>query len=217
MSRRLENNFRLPGQYEDPETGLYYNMNRYYWPWVGRYITPDPILQTGNAFNVNLVNDFIVPNLIGNPDQFHPYVYVTNQPINIIDPLGLKGCCRFWLDVSGQAVALKWGTGTGASYYRCTDDCPVAKRSGWIRYNCSCYGLALGGGITVSPFSCCSNSSKDLTNSGSQFTIWFINIPTPPLYAVGLSLGFTPGCNAFGTSIGIGVGIGAGKCKCTIL
>ena len=38
--RQIRNNFRLPGQYYDDETGLHYNMNRYYWPEAGRYITP---------------------------------------------------------------------------------------------------------------------------------------------------------------------------------
>ncbi len=34
-------NLRLPGQYYDEETGLYYNLNRYYDPKTGRYLQPD--------------------------------------------------------------------------------------------------------------------------------------------------------------------------------
>ncbi|WP_257572342.1 RHS repeat-associated core domain-containing protein, partial [Janthinobacterium sp. UMAB-60] len=34
---------RLPGQYADQETGLYYNDQRYYDPAQGRYLTPDPL------------------------------------------------------------------------------------------------------------------------------------------------------------------------------
>jgi RHS repeat-associated protein len=35
--------FRWPGQYEDVETGLYYNRFRYYSPEVGTYISQDPL------------------------------------------------------------------------------------------------------------------------------------------------------------------------------
>jgi len=59
---------RFPGQYEDKETGLFYNNNRYYDPIQTRYITPDPI---GIANEVNVYN------------------YPRN-PINWTDPLGLR-------------------------------------------------------------------------------------------------------------------------------
>jgi hypothetical protein len=39
--------YRLPGQYFDSETGLYYNWHRNYDPNTGRYITPDPIGLAG--------------------------------------------------------------------------------------------------------------------------------------------------------------------------
>jgi RHS repeat-associated protein len=60
--------FRLPGQYADRETGLYYNRFRYYDPAVGRYITPDPIGLFGGL---------------------NEYRYAEN-PITWEDPLGLK-------------------------------------------------------------------------------------------------------------------------------
>ena len=56
--------FRWPGQYEDIETGLYYNRFRYYSPESGTYISQDPIgLRGGNpniyayTNDVNLLTD----------------------------------------------------------------------------------------------------------------------------------------------------------------
>ena len=40
--------FRYQGQYEDVETGLYYNRFRYYSPQMGMYISSDPIGLVGN-------------------------------------------------------------------------------------------------------------------------------------------------------------------------
>ena len=40
--------FRYQGQYEDEETGLYYNLFRYYSPQMGMYISSDPIGLSGN-------------------------------------------------------------------------------------------------------------------------------------------------------------------------
>ena len=42
--------WRYQGQYEDAETGLYYNRFRYYDPNAGSYISQDPIGLTGNSF-----------------------------------------------------------------------------------------------------------------------------------------------------------------------
>jgi len=65
----VQNPFRFPGQYYDQETGLHYNYFRYYNPQTGRYITPDPIGLEGG---INL------------------FAYVQNNPVNFIDPNGMK-------------------------------------------------------------------------------------------------------------------------------
>jgi len=64
-------NVRFPGQYYDQETGLHYNYFRYYNPSTGRYITSDPI------------------GIVGGED-LNPFAYVSNKPMNWIDPEGLK-------------------------------------------------------------------------------------------------------------------------------
>jgi len=63
------NNFRFPGQYYDAETGLHYNGHRYYDPKTGRYLTPDPVGLEGGI---------------------NPYAYAVGDPVNKIDPSGLK-------------------------------------------------------------------------------------------------------------------------------
>jgi len=65
------NNLRFPGQYFDQETGLCWNLWRYYDPEIGRYLRVDPI---GLAGGINL------------------FVYVGNNPINRIDPYGEVTC-----------------------------------------------------------------------------------------------------------------------------
>ena len=51
-------NQRMPGQYYDIESNLFYNWNRYYNPAIGRYISSDPLGIAGglNTFNYAHVN-----------------------------------------------------------------------------------------------------------------------------------------------------------------
>ena len=59
---------RYRGQYHDQETGLHYNVYRYYDPQTARYLTPDPL---------------------GLPAAPNNYAYVDN-PLAYSDPLGLE-------------------------------------------------------------------------------------------------------------------------------
>jgi RHS repeat-associated protein len=69
-SERQSVPFRFAGQYEDSETGLFYNRFRYYDPESGQYTSPDPLGLFGGTA---------------------PYAYVPD-PLAWIDPLGL----RYW-------------------------------------------------------------------------------------------------------------------------
>jgi RHS repeat-associated protein len=68
-SGSLTNAFRFTGREFDAETNLYYYRARYYDPSAGRFIAEDP-----GGFNAGV----------------HFYKYVKNQPLDYIDPYGLK-------------------------------------------------------------------------------------------------------------------------------
>ncbi|NSL90509.1 hypothetical protein ECE50_027040 [Chitinophaga sp. Mgbs1] len=66
--------FRFQGQYEDPETGLYYNRFRYYSPQEGMYISQDPIRIFGGnrlyGFVADVTKEIDTLGLAGfTPDQ----------------------------------------------------------------------------------------------------------------------------------------------------
>ena len=84
----FEQPLRLPGQYYDEETGLHYNLFRYYAPECGRFVSQDPI---GLAGGINL------------------YQYAPN-PLSWIDPLGL---CKTFAGKGSPAERAKNYRGTG--------------------------------------------------------------------------------------------------------
>ncbi|QBY27958.1 PAAR-like domain-containing protein [Citrobacter rodentium] len=75
---------RFPGQYEDEESGLYYNRFRYYDCEAGQYLCADPVGLAGGL---------------------NPYGYV-NNPLKYIDPLGLNP-----LALPAPTSLEPWGTG----------------------------------------------------------------------------------------------------------
>jgi RHS repeat-associated protein len=60
--------YRYTGKERDEESGLYYHGARYYAPWLGRWLSVDPL---GNVRHTNF------------------YLYSSNNPINLYDPDGL--------------------------------------------------------------------------------------------------------------------------------
>lgn len=81
--------WRLPGQYYDDETDLHYNVNRYYDPDTGRYLSADPAGMAGGL---------------------NSYLYAGASPTIYIDPYGL------WVDYPDTGNALADST-FGAFYF----------------------------------------------------------------------------------------------------
>jgi RHS repeat-associated protein len=99
-SGTITQNLRLPGQYYDSETGWNHNGFRDYAPGLGRYIEPDPLGFAGSGTNL--------------------YAYTADNPIDNIDPLGLKKCnqkdCR--RDAALKVIRFgEWGRISNDDYY----------------------------------------------------------------------------------------------------
>ena len=77
--------FRYSGKERDDFTGLYYFGYRYYAHWIGGWISPDPL---------------------GPEDSENLYLYVQNNPINIVDPNGLQSTRGEIRYVSPEDIAI---------------------------------------------------------------------------------------------------------------
>jgi len=72
-------NYYFTGKELDDETGLMFFGARYYDPQIGRFITPDTIIQSPY-----------------DPQSFNRYSYCRNNPINLIDPTGHSFLSDVW-------------------------------------------------------------------------------------------------------------------------
>jgi RHS repeat-associated protein len=70
--------FRFAGMEYDSETGNYYDNARYYNPFLGKFMSPDP------------ANAGAVPS---NPQSWNAYAYVGNNPETLTDPDGRHQVC----------------------------------------------------------------------------------------------------------------------------
>ncbi len=68
-------NYKFTGYEYDSETGLHYAFARYYSARLGRFLSTDPL---GGA--------------IGDLQSHNAYAHTRNNPTNLVDPSGLRGC-----------------------------------------------------------------------------------------------------------------------------
>lgn len=92
LRARIPQPLRFPGHYHDEETGLDYNLARYYQPRTGRYLSPDPLFLPGEG---------------------SPYTYARNCPTAFVDPTGTIAFLPILAVVAG-AVAI--GAVIGAAF-----------------------------------------------------------------------------------------------------
>jgi len=74
------------GKERDVETELNYYGARYYDPVTGRFITMDPMLMNLDKMSQSQQNAFL-----SNLQNLNTYAYVTNNPVNLVDPTGMWG------------------------------------------------------------------------------------------------------------------------------
>jgi RHS repeat-associated protein len=138
-SSTITNNLRAPGQYEDAETGLFYNRFRYYSPKSGKYLRLDPLSLSQVLIFKQIINnriDYSVATPISSSDkdkfisiyllkgfgQRNPlvlnyYQFARNNSINFGDPFGLLW---YWPPNSDRTVP---PTGKTLEALECTEKC----------------------------------------------------------------------------------------------
>ena len=79
------NNYLYSGEQFDPDLGIYFQRARYYNQERGRFLSMDPFAG-----------------FIDEPDSLHKYLYVGNDPVNLIDPSGMAEFAEFSQRVKQQ-------------------------------------------------------------------------------------------------------------------
>jgi RHS repeat-associated protein len=115
----VTNNLRFPGQYFDGETGLHQNWFRDYWVGGGRYLSFDPLLSTTHRAATSTCRQPSTYLSLNESIKSNPFVYTENNPINFIDPKGLK-CGSGWTD---DIVPDSYGNFNFTSPCQAHDDC----------------------------------------------------------------------------------------------
>ena len=118
-----EQPFRYRGYVYDEETGWYYLQSRYYNPEVGRFISADVYLSTGQG-------------VLGH----NAYAYCGNNPVNFVDPTGelfisiLLACVVGGVIIGGTVGGIAGNAHANSRGY-----------TGWSKTKCILAGIGIGG------------------------------------------------------------------------
>jgi RHS repeat-associated protein len=103
--------------YTRDSSGLDYAVNRYYSSVWGRFLSPDPYVNSAGP---------------GDPGSWNRYSYTRGDPVNRLDPGGLDDCPPGYVCVSGNDGDSGYGAGGagGGGLIGCSDTNPFEKVSG---------------------------------------------------------------------------------------
>jgi len=126
------------GKSLDGETGLVYFGARYFNPWLGRFVSPDPIGPVDAATQeVNLRH-------LAAPQCLNPYAYGNNNPYRYVDPNGETP-----LIVVALAAAAAGAAGAAIASYLETGSVDVNYVAGWAAKG-FLIGITAGAAATLS-------------------------------------------------------------------
>ena len=141
----LVNPYRYRGYQYDEETGLYYLQSRYYDPEVGRFISADGYVSTGQG-------------ILGH----NMYAYCNNNPVNHLDPAG-----------EGIGTLILLLLGIGATVAGCSKAQPPSdyREVKSRRQNCYSYAFNLQKGVDPGDYSTGKNSSDYMYLTKDIYTV----------------------------------------------
>lgn len=128
-------NLRFGGYYADVESGLFYAKNRYYLPMIGRFITSDPIGLRGGI---------------------NTYSYVEGNPVNNIDPSGLR-------KIAGNWIGSNWSGGQSGPIIPTNPAPPVGPVDECAMQHDYCYAA-----VQNSQFQCSANKPPSISDCDAQ-------------------------------------------------
>lgn len=137
-----KNPFRWATKYFDTESGLSYYGHRYYSADLGRWLSRDPIAESGG---VNL------------------YAMVGNDAVNQIDVLGLAACCRFGADEKGKCCNRCGFKTMNDGTKRCIVACTNKRNKGSLGSGGGLQGVPGGGGRGP-----CNDNEVNVAASGTR-------------------------------------------------
>ena len=128
------NPYMFTGRRYDSETGNYYYRARYYEPYIGRFMSSDPLGTTPDDKNIGFEPTMQYE------DGMNLYAYVGNNPVNMKDPQGLA---LAWSPTPGGYGHISSGPLNKPGGRCCKKRKPIYKILGMSAWRCTSHTLDL--------------------------------------------------------------------------